>query len=129
MDQGIVRVYLRRDDKLLEAVVLLFFPDERLIFDLIHHAVVRDDGSATAAEVALDFIRFERAWMANGINGLWDCKVGVRLGQSAPVMLVNCRPDWDAIDREIEELKNEIQRRKHYSLMLDRGSPGSQAGG
>lgn len=111
-DHGVVRVRLRRDDGLLEAVVLLCFPDERLFFDLIHNAVIRDDGSLTAAEAVLDFIQFERAWMANGVNDLWDSETGRRLGQSAPVMLVNCRPDWDAIDREIDGVKVEIERRK-----------------
>jgi len=123
--QGIVQLHLQRDDGLFEANVLLSFPDERLVFDALRHAVVRDDGTATAARVMLDFVKFERAWIANGVNELWDAEKGQRLGQSAPVVLVNCRPDWRAIDKNVAALEAEIERRTRNTQQD--GSAGEQS--
>lgn len=59
--------------------------------------------------VAIGYLRYLKDWMANGVNALLDPTSKLCLGRSEPVMLVNLRPDWDAIDAEIRVLQERGQ--------------------
>jgi hypothetical protein len=105
---GTVSLRMQTSDERLGAIVLLCFKDERLVFDAMHDLVVQDDGSVIAAQHRIDALRFFKGWIGNGVNEVWDPSTERRLGRSQPVMPVNMRPNFEAIDGEIRELQARI---------------------
>ena len=86
------------------------FTNERLLFDALNWLEVSDDGSPEAVRSCIDELLFCKHWMANGVTELWDSTSGTRLGRSQPVCLVNTRPDWDAMDRELAKLQERLDK-------------------
>lgn len=105
---GFVDIRLFSPDRRIEAVVVLSFPDERLWFDALNWLSVWDDGTAEAARRRIDALVYLRDSMANGVNEVWDTSRSSRLGRSQPVILVNMRPDWDGLDKEIADSEKRL---------------------
>lgn len=110
---GVVEVELRSQYQRLVAIVWLDFKEERLVFDALKYLAVHDDGSREALQQRIDALTYLRGWMANGVNEIWEPEQKERLGQSSPVLLVNWRPDFDAIDQEIKALTARLEAGRH----------------
>jgi len=108
--KGMVQIHLSSVDERVQARVLLDFTNERLLFDALNWLEVSDDGSPEAVRSCIDELLFCKHWMANGVTELWDSTSGTRLGRSQPVCLVNTRPDWDAMDRELAKLQERLDK-------------------
>lgn len=110
VENGVAQVSLRESNSRLRALLLLCFQEERLVFNALDHVKVTDDGTVEADHCMIDYLTFLKGWMANGVTEVWSG--GVRLGRTEPVMLVNMRPDWDAMDAEIQELRTRVKQRQ-----------------
>jgi hypothetical protein len=107
---GCVFVRCTSDDGLVALVFGLNFPAERIQFDAQTGVDVRDDGSAHAAKVALDDLRFFREHIANGELELWDADTGSRLGRTDPLVPINVsiRGTMAKLDRVQESLEIQL---------------------
>lgn len=105
---GVVRIALEATESKLRVWVLLYFQEERLVLDAVANVEVIDDGTVEAARMGIDYLKFLQGWLANGVAEVWH--EGERLGRSEPAMPVNMRPDWGALDRQVEELKKRVER-------------------
>jgi hypothetical protein len=84
-------VYVRCDssDGLSALIFGLNFPAERIEFNIQGGVAVRDDGSAHAAHVRLDDLRFFREHICNGELEIWNAESETLLGRTDPLIPVN----------------------------------------
>ena len=110
VENGVVQISLQSSGSRFGAALLLFFQEERLVFNALEHVRLVDDRTVESDLCAIDYLTFLKGWMANGVTEVWSNEV--RLGRTEPVMLVNMRPDWDAMDAEILEIQRRVEGRQ-----------------
>ena len=101
-------------DGALKTGVVLDFVNERLIFDPFDSVDVVDDGSAKAAEIIRDVLRFQLAYFNNGSLELRETEGGRLMGRCRPFLPVNVNPRAinHRFNQQIDAWSKTIERRR-----------------
>ena len=93
-DKKIMILKCSKNDGLVVALIGLDFPEERLRIDIYHGFAVYDDGTAIAAKLVSDIMRFKAAYFSNGTLEVWNPDGNQLLGRCDPFLPVNIMP-WE----------------------------------
>jgi len=109
------RVWIRcsSDDGLIQILLGLDFPREFLLFDLMRHISIIDDGSAAAIRHALDDNRFFAEMIQNGELEIWDADRAIMLGRDDPLLPqnVDVRRTIENLDQRRTALETALKTR------------------
>jgi hypothetical protein len=102
-------VYVRCDSKdgIATLTFVLNFSAERIEFDTQGGVAVGDDGSAHAARVRLDALRFFREHIGNGELEIWNAEAETLLGRADPLIPMNV--DLRGTIKNLERLREEME--------------------
>ncbi len=109
---------------LVAAVIGLDFGNERILFDPLAHCSLKDDGSPTPVQYAIEFYAFLKIYYCNGTLELWNAETGELLGYTDPFLPCNIDVSGTLanFDKNISNLKAELGRRQSPGA-LDGPSP------
>ena len=105
---GEVWIRCRPEPPLLQIGLGLDFATEYIDFDLVNGIRLSDDGSAKAAEYALDDNRFFHDMIRNGELELWDHQKNKLLGRTDPLLPENV--DIGGTLKSLEEERGRIEQ-------------------
>lgn len=111
------------DDGLVSVVLLLDFPNERLVLPEDLGIAFYDDGSVKAARVAKALTEFNHDYFGNGELQVWNAEDGSLMSKCGAFIPVNVMFNPEGARAELEALDAEIVRR----LMKPQGPVGLRA--
>lgn len=112
VNNGAVYVECSSEDELFQTYLCLNFKVERLQTDFFHKVYILDNGTFEASEKAVQFLKFRKWYLANGILEVWASDYDAILGRCDPFIPTNVIIDLEAADREIKEQEELSKSRK-----------------
>lgn len=98
-------------DELVQFVIVLDFPEERLRFEWSRDIVGRDDGTVAAATYAAELNRFIRDYIGNGELHIYDSDTRELISRVEAFLPTNYWADHEALDERIARWKKEAEVR------------------
>jgi hypothetical protein len=109
---GKIQLTLTSEDHLIEVDLALDFPDERILFDIMHNPLrAKDDGSQRSAKQIASVFRFIDDCLGNGKLQIFNAATGDLLGRKDAYIPVNIVPGGGNLTQLIAKYEAEAETR------------------